>query len=428
MTIAISTALFFFLLVAGLDVGFSMIVAALLGMLLHAGGGVDPVMVPLTLVSGVDTGALVAVPLFVLAGEIMNHGGLTRRLIDWASAMVGHFRGSLSQVSMMTNLVMAGISGSAVADATATGSLLIPAMKQEGYKPGYAAAVIAAGAMLGPILPPSIPMIVYAVIANVSIARLFLAGVVPGLMLFFGYVVICAVIARRRNYAARPRASLREQLRSTRTAIWALMVPVLILAGIRSGVITETEAAGVICVYALLVGVFIYRDLKLRDLGEVFFSAAKISAVILFLLAAAGPFAWLMSESHLATRISQAILTISSDPLVVLLVVNLMLLVVGMVFEPLPALVMFVPTLIPIQAQLGIDPIHFATVVILNLMIGMLHPPVGLLILITGAIGRVRLWSVAVETLPFLGWSLLVLALISIFPALVTWLPGAAMR
>jgi tripartite ATP-independent transporter DctM subunit len=428
MIIAVSTVLFFVLLIAGLDVGFSMIVAALLGMMLHAGGGVDPVMVPLTLVSGVDSAALVAVPLFVLAGEIMNHGGLTRRLIDWASAMVGHFRGSLSQVSMMTNLVMAGISGSAVADATATGSLLIPAMKRDGYKPAYASAVIAAGAMLGPILPPSIPMIVYAVIANVSIAKLFLAGIVPGLMLFFGYVAICAWIARRRGYQAKPRAPFREQLRSTRIAIWALMVPILILIGIRSGVITETEAAGVICVYALLVGIFVYRDLKLRDLGEVFYSAGKISAVILFLLAAAGPFAWLMSESHLATRISAAILGFSSDPLVVLLVVNLMLLLVGMVFEPLPALVMFVPTLIPIQAQLGIDPIHFATVVILNLMIGMLHPPVGLLILVTGAIGRVRLWPVAVETLPFLAWSLVVLALISIFPALATWLPNISLR
>ena len=428
MIIAISTVLFFVLLIAGLDVGFSMIVAALLGMMLHAGGGVDPVMVPLTLVSGVDSAALVAVPLFVLAGEIMNHGGLTRRLIDWASAMVGHFRGSLSQVSMMTNLVMAGISGSAVADATATGSLLIPAMKKDGYKPAYASAVIAAGAMLGPILPPSIPMIVYAVIANVSIAKLFLAGIVPGLMLFFGYIVICAWIARRRGYQAKPRAPFREQLRSTRIAIWALMVPILILIGIRSGVITETEAAGVICVYALVVGLFVYRDLKLRDLGEVFYSAGKISAVILFLLAAAGPFAWLMSESHLATRISAAILGFSSDPLVVLLIVNLMLLVVGMVFEPLPALVMFVPTLIPIQAQLGIDPIHFATVVILNLMIGMLHPPVGLLILVTGAIGRVRLWSVAVETLPFLGWSLVVLALISVFPSLATWLPNLSLR
>ena len=246
MIITISVLLFFFLLIAGLDVGFSMIVAALSGMLLHSGGAIDPIMAPMNLVSGVDSAALIAVPLFVLAGEIMNHGGLTRRLIEWSTAMVGHFRGSLSQVAMTTNLVMAGISGSAVADATATGSLLIPSMKKEGYKPGYAAAVIAAGAMLGPILPPSIPMIVYAVIANISVAKLFLAGIVPGLMLFVGYVAICAIIARRRNYLAKPRANWREQLRSTRVAIWALMVPILIIFGIRSGIITETEAAGVI--------------------------------------------------------------------------------------------------------------------------------------------------------------------------------------
>ena len=428
MIITISVFLFFFLLIAGLDVGFSMIVAALAGMILHSGGGIDPIMAPMNLVSGVDSAALIAVPLFVLAGEVMNHGGLTRRLIDWSTAMVGHFRGNLSQVAMTTNLVMAGISGSAVADATATGALLIPSMKKEGYKPGYAAAVIAAGAMLGPILPPSIPMIVYAVIANISVAKLFLAGIIPGLMLFAGYVAICAIIARRRNYLAKPRATWREQVRSTRVAIWALMVPVLIIFGIRSGVITETEAAGVICIYALVVGVFIYRDLKVRDLGTVFYGAAKTSAVILFLLAAAGPFSWLMSEAHVATMISQSILGISKDPLIVLMVVNLLLLAVGMVFEPLPALVMFVPTLLPIQAALGIDSIHFATVVIINLMIGMLHPPVGLLILITAAIGRVRLWSVAVETLPFLAWSLMVLVLVSVFPFLVTWLPNVAIK
>lgn len=428
MIIIFSVLIFFLLLVVGLDVGFSMIVAALTGMLLHTGGGVDPIMVPMTLVSSVDSAALVAVPLFVLAGEIMNQGGLTRRLIEWSTAMVGHFRGSLSQVAMTTNLMMAGITGSAVADATATGAMLIPAMKKEGYKPGYAAAVIAAGAMLGPILPPSIPMIVYAVVANVSVAKLFMAGIVPGLMLFAGYVAICAFIARKRNYLAKPRATWRTQVQSTRVAIWALVVPVMIVLGIRSGIITETEAAGVICIYALFVGIFIYRDLKIRKLGAVFYSAAKTSAVILFLLAAAGPFSWLMSEAHIATMISQFILGISKDPLIVLLVVNLLLLAVGMVFEPLPALVMFVPTLLPIQAALGIDPIHFATVVIINLMIGMLHPPVGLLILITAAIGRVRLWSVAMETLPFLGWSLVVLLLVSVFPFLVTWLPNLAIR
>lgn len=423
MLIIISTLVFFGLLVAGLDVGFAMILAAMIGMLMH--GGIDLVMAPLTVVSGVDSAALITVPLFVLAGEIMNRGGVTRRLIEWSTAMVGHLRGSLSQVALMTNLIMAGISGSAVADATATGGILIPAMKKEGYKPGYAAAVIAAGAMLGPILPPSIPLIIYAIMANLSIGKLFLAGVVPGLLLFFGYMAICAWVARREGYAAKEAATWMERAVATRGSIWALLVPVLIIAGIRSGFITETEAAGVICVYALIVGLAIYRDLKIRSLGEVFLAAGKTSAVILFLLAAAGPFSWLLNESHIATRISQGILSLSSDPLVILLIVNLMLFVVGMILEPLPALVMFVPTLLPIQAQLGIDPIQFAMIVVLNLMIGMLHPPIGLLLFVTGAVGRVPLWPIAVQLLPFLGWSLLVLVLISVFPGIVTWLPNS---
>jgi tripartite ATP-independent transporter DctM subunit len=425
--IVLSTLIFFGLLLIGLDVGFSMILAALIGMTLRSGAGIDPVMTPMTLVSNVDSVALMTVPMFVLAGEIMNRGGVTRRLIDWSAAMVGHFRGSLSQVSMITNLIMAGISGSAVADATATGAILIPEMRKEGYKPGYAAAVIAAGSMLGPILPPSIPMILYAVMANLSVLRLFLAGVTPALLLCGGYMIICGLIARRRNYVARERATWGTRAKVTRASIWALLMPVLIVGGIRSGLITDTEAAGMICVYALLVGLFVYGDLKFKELGSVFYDAGRTSAVILFLLAAAGPFAWLLSESHIATLISQAILSISTDHFVVLIVVNLLLLAVGMILEPLPALVMFVPTLLPIQAQLGIDPIHFATVVIVNLMIGMLHPPVGLLVFVTSAIGRVPIWSVAVEVLPFLGWSLVVLVLISAFPGLVTWLPNLVM-
>jgi tripartite ATP-independent transporter DctM subunit len=425
--IVLSTLVFFGLLLIGLDVGFSMILAALIGMTLRSGAGIDPVMTPMTLVSNVDSVALMTVPMFVLAGEIMNRGGVTRRLIDWSAAMVGHFRGSLSQVSMITNLIMAGISGSAVADATATGAILIPEMRREGYKPGYAAAVIAAGSMLGPILPPSIPMILYAVMANLSVLRLFLAGVTPAVLLCGGYMIICGLIARRRNYVARERATWTTRAKVTRTSVWALLMPVLIVGGIRSGLITDTEAAGMICVYALLIGLFVYGDLKFKELGSVFYHAGRTSAVILFLLAAAGPFAWLLSESHIATLISQAILSISTDHFVVLIVVNLLLLAVGMILEPLPALVMFVPTLLPIQAQLGIDPIHFATVVIVNLMIGMLHPPVGLLVFVTSAIGRVPIWSVAVEVLPFLGWSLVVLVLISAFPGLVTWLPNLVM-
>lgn len=425
MVLGASIALFLALLVLGLDVGFSMILGAMLGMLLNTtAGSIDLAMIPMTLVSAIDSEALVAVALFVFVGEAMNYGGLTRRLIDWSMAMVGHFRGALSQAALATNLVMAGISGSAISDATATGTILIPAMKKDGYKASYAAAVISAGAMLGPIMPPSIPLLIYGVLADLSIGRLFLAGVVPGLLLYAGFVAICARAARRNDYQAREKAPWSERVSQTRKAGWALVVPVLIIGGIRSGLVTETEAAGVLCVYALLVGFFVYRDLKYRDLGNLFFSTARTSGVILFLLAAAGPFSWLLNESHMAIRVAEMILGVSDNPLVVLFTINVILLVLGIVFEPLPALVMFVPALIPIQETLGIDAIHFAVVVIVNLMAGMLHPPVGLLILITSAIGRCSLWAVALETIPFLVWSLIVLALISVFPQLVIALPN----
>lgn len=409
-------------LLLGFDLGYAMILAALVGMLW--GGTMDPVVASMSLVTNVDAASLLTIPLFVLAGEVMNRGGVTARLVEWSDAMVGHFRGSLSQVALMTNLIIAGVSGSAVADAAATGGLMIPAMKKQGYRTGYPSAVIVAGAMLGPILPPSIPMIIYAVMANLSIIKLFMAGVVPAFLLYFGYVAICAVIARREGYAASPKASLGQRLRVTRYSIWALMMPVLIIVGVRSGLFTDTEAAGVIGLYALVISLLVYRAVKVGGLPPIFFDAAKTSAAILFLMAAAGPFTWLLAEMRVAQAIANSLLGLSDDPLVVLLIVNLMLLAVGTILEPLPALVLFVPTLLPIQAALGIDPIHFATVVVLNLMIGMLTPPVGILIFVTASIGREPVWEVTKRSLPFLAWSVAVLFLIIFFPALATWLPS----
>ena len=415
---------FLLLVVMGLDVGFAMIAAAFLGMLLRSGSFEDAVQIPLTAVSSVNTAALITVPLFVLAGELMNRGGVTRRLVAWSGAMVGHMRGSLSQVSVLTNLVMAGITGSAVADATATGIALIPAMKAEGYKPGYAGAVIAASAMLGPILPPSIPMLIYAVMANISVIRLFMAGVVPALLLAAGYMAICAVIARQRNYGARPAATWGERVAITRKSIWALFMPLLILGSIRSGIVTVTESSALVVIYTLLVAVVIYRDLSLRDLGAAIYHAGRTAGVILFLLAAAGPFSWLLSEAHIATGIADGIIGLSHSHAVVLLVVNLLLLVVGKILEPLPAMVMFIPALIPVQAYLGIDPIQFAVIMILNLMIGMQTPPIGLLLFVVSAIGNIPIGSVIREITPFVIWSLVVLLLVSVFPPLTLWLPA----
>jgi tripartite ATP-independent transporter DctM subunit len=420
----LALVLFFALLIVGFDVGFSMLFGAVFGVFFKPDRATDAVIVPLTMHAGIDSAALIAVPMFILAGEFMNRGGVTRRLVDWSLAMVGHWRGSLSQVSVVTNFIMSGVSGSAVADASAVGAALIPSMKQEGYRPGYAGAVIAAGAMLGPIIPPSIPMIVYAVIANASVIRLFLAGIVPGLLLAGGYMVICAVTARRHGYPARARTGWGERLAVTRRSIWAIIMPLVILGGIRSGLFTDTEASAAIAVYALLIGLFVYRDMKLRDLPSVFYDAGRTAAVILFLLAAAGPFSWLISESRIAAGVADSILSITRDPFLALLIVNALLLLVGTVLEPLPALIILTPALLPVQQALGLDPTHFGLIVVMNLMIGMLHPPLGLLLFVVSAVGRIPIVSVAWEILPFLAWAIVVLLLVSFVPGLATFLPN----
>jgi tripartite ATP-independent transporter DctM subunit len=267
-------------------------------------------------------------------------------------------------------------------------------------------------------------MLIYAVIANISVIRLFIAGMLPALLLAAGYMAICAIIARRRNYGAHPRAGWHKRWEVTRGSIWALIMPLLILGFIRSGFVTINESSAALVIYTLLVSVVIYRDLRLSGLIQAIYHAGRTAGVILLLLAAAGPFSWLMSEAHIATGIADAIIGLSHSRAVILLVVNLILLVVGKVLEPLPALVMFIPALVPVQAYLGVDPIQFGVIVILNLMIGMQTPPIGLLLFVVSAIGDIPLWPVIVEIVPFVIWSLVVLALVTIFPWLTLWLPA----
>jgi tripartite ATP-independent transporter DctM subunit len=424
MTLTFIVLVFLVLLLLGLDVAFSMIVASVAGFALRADPWGDAAMLPLTMLTGVDSAALLSIPLFILAGELMNAGGVTQRLVEWAMAFVGHFRGALSQVAVLTNLIMSGVSGSAVADATAIGTTLIPQMQKEGYRKGYPGALIAAAAMLGPIIPPSIPMVIYAVVSNQSLIKIFLGGIVPGLLLALGYMVICRFQAVRHGYPARAPASWSERLRVTRVSSWALLMPVLVLGGIRMGVVTDTEAAAVIVLYAAFVGIFIYKELGFRQLGQLLFSSGRTSAVILFLLAAAGPFSWLMAEGRIGDGVRQLVFMWSADPLVVLLMINLLLLLVGKILEPLPAMILFVPTLLPVAAELHLDPIHFAIVVIVNLMIGLQTPPIGLLLFVSSAIGGEPMGAIIRQIVPFVLWSLVVLLLVTFFPPLATWLPG----
>ncbi|MFO1318958.1 MAG: TRAP transporter large permease [Burkholderiales bacterium] len=414
---------FMLALIVGLDVGFSMLLSAWLGVE-YRGDDVNPTMIPQFMIAGVDTYALVQVPLFILAGELMNRGGLTLRLIDWAQALVGRVKGSLGHVSILTNLVMAGVSGSAVADAVATGKPLIPAMRKEGYGDGFAGAVIAAGALLGPIIPPSIPMVVYAQLSQQSVVKLFMAGVVPGLLLASGFLVICSIVARVRDYPSRPAVPLAGKMRATGRAGWALLMPVIIIGGIRFGYTTDTEAAVVAVLYSLVVSLFIYRGIRWRELPKLLAEAGRSTAIILFLLAAAGPFSWLVAESQVSQTVVDTIQGWSTDPILVLLIVNAFLLLIGCIIEPLPAMIIFLPVLIPLGAQLGIDPIQFGAVVVLNLMIGLMHPPIGLLLFVVSSVGKIRIAPVMWQSLPFLAWALAVLVLTIVFPGLTTWLPG----
>ena len=415
---------FLLALLIGFDVGFSMIFSAWLGILAKPGEAIDTAMMPLYMISGVDSYALVQVPLFILAGELMNSGGLTMRLIDWAMALVGRLKGSLGHVSIITNFVMAGVSGSAVADAVATGKPLIPAMRKEGYGEGFAGAVIVAGALLGPILPPSIPMVVYAQISSQSVVKLFTAGVVPAILLAAGFLVICSIVARYRRYASRERVDFKSKVRATGRASWALMMPVIVIGGIRFGLLTVTESAAVAVLYALVVSFVVYRGITLRQLPRLIFHAGRSTAIVLFLLAAAGPFSWLVAESQINQTVIDTIQSVSTNPIVVLLIVNLFLLLIGCIVEPLPAMIIFLPLLIPLGAQVGIDPIQFGAVVVLNLMIGLIHPPIGLLLFVVASVGKLRLGPVMWEVLPFLGWALLVLVLTIVFPPITTWLPS----
>jgi TRAP-type transport system large permease protein len=413
---------FILLLLIGVELGFAMIIAAWLGVLFKTGQSVDPVMLPTSILSGISYSALVQIPLFVLAGEVMNRGGITERLVRFSIAWMGGLRGSLGHVSILTNLMMAGISGSAVADAVATGKALIPQMQKAGYGSGYAGAVIAAGALLGPIIPPSIPMVVYAQLANESVGKMFMAGLVPGLLLAAGFFVICSIVGRRRGLAREEPQPLGARLRVTLDAVWALLMPVIILLGIRAGLVTDTEIAAVAVIYAIVVSLFVYRTMSLGDFPSVFIAAGRSSAIILFLLGAAGPFSWLVAESQVSETAVAMIRSISDHPVIVMLIINLFLLVVGFVLEPLPAMIIFIPALLPIGAELGIHPIQFGAVMVINLMIGMLHPPIGLLIFVVCGIAKLPFGAVSREAIPFLLWSIAVLVLIILFPPLTVWL------
>jgi TRAP-type transport system large permease protein len=425
--VAVGFGVFFLLIFLGQEVFLAM-ASAVVALILVAKIGLDAmVVIPQTMTFGVESLELAAIPLFILSGELMNAGGITRRLVVFSRVLIGHIRGGLSMVAVMVNMLMAGVSGSAVADASSTGAVLIPAMKEDGYDVDYAAALIASAATVGPIIPPSIPMIVIAVVANVSVGKLFLGGAIPGIIMGLGLMFTCYVIARRHNYPKLPRATASEVLYAFRDAILALLMPLFILFGVVFGIATLTEIAGVAAAYAAIVGGLIFREIKLSQVMTLLGNAAVMSAVILITLTTAHTFAWFMTTSQVGVKLMSLVAPFVHEPIVLLLLINVFMLLVGCVFEPFPAIVIFVPIMITVVKSVGLDLTHFCVIVVFNLMLGLLTPPVGLNFFVTATIANRPPEAVIKKLWPFFLILLIVLVICTLIPQLVLWLPNTLM-
>ncbi|HSP25415.1 MAG TPA: TRAP transporter large permease subunit [Saliniramus sp.] len=417
MTIAVFLAALLGAMAIGVPVAFSLMFTGIV--LMFYMGIFNAQIVAQNMISGADTFTLLAIPFFLLAGELMNAGGLSKRIIEFAVSCVGHIRGGLGIVAVIAAVIMASLSGSAAADTAALASILIPMMRDAGYNVPRAAGLMGAGGIIAPVIPPSIAFIIFGVAANVSITQLFMAGIVPGLMMAIALVATWMFVSRRENVKPLPRQPWSERAKATGRAGWALVMPVIILGGIRFGLFTPTEAAVVAAVYAMFVGMFIYRELKVSDLYGVFLQAAKTTSIVLFLVAAALVSAWLITSANIPAEISGVIRPLIESPKVLLLVIMLLVLVVGTALDLAPTILILSPVLMPIIREAGIDPVYFGVIFVMNTCIGLITPPVGIVLNVVSGVARVPLGQVVVGILPFLLAQIGVLFLLVLFPELV---------
>ena len=374
--------------------------------------------------TGIDSFPLMAVPFFVLAGELMNHGGTTRRLIDFANVLVGRIPGGLAHTNIVASMFFGGISGSAVADAAAMGSILVPGMVRKGYQPGFSAAVTAASSTVGPIIPPSIFMVIMGVTTGLSIGGLFAAGIIPGLILGLSMMGLSYVMAIRHNYP-------KESIPFTLPVIWkefvsagpALLAPFIILGGILGGVFTATEAAAVAVLYAFLLGKFIYRELTYKSLVRIFVQSGTTTAVLLLIIGMANIFAWVLTQQQIPTKIATMLLALTDNPYLILLLINLFLIFIGMFLEGGAAIIILAPTLLAVITKVGIDPLHFGLVMVLNIVVGLLTPPLGVCLFVVSGVTGLDLSLVIRSVVPFLILEFGVLLLITYLPAVILFIP-----
>lgn len=427
LTVMIVLLLFFSLM--GMEIAWAIGIAAMAYIALDnlAGGRVPFVLFSQMMVTGIDGYSMLAIPLFIFAGDIMNSVGMTQRIIRLATALVGHFHGGLANVGVFANYVMSGISGSAIADAAATGTVLLPEMKRKGFPEAFSGAVIAAAATVGPIIPPSIIFVMLGALMEISVGRLFLAGIIPGTIMFVAMFAITWWISRKRHYPRETKATRVELMTAFRQGSAALLAPVVIIATIVLGIATPTEAAAVVVVYAAALGAFVYRTLTLDAVIRAAGRTAIASSVIMLTVSTSGVFAFIAVSERLGEILTQAMLSVSSNLNVLLFLANALLLVLGMFMEILPILLILAPILFPLFGGMGVDAVHLGVIIVLNLMIGMITPPIGLNLFVISAISGVGVIEIFRAAIPYVLVLFVVLMLITYVPELTMYLPNLLM-
>lgn len=423
MTVAVFLFSLLGAMAIGMPIAYALLICglALMGFMAATGAlpAFDSQILAQRFIDGADNFPLLAVPFFLLAGEFMNAGGLSRRIVNFAMAWVGHYRGGLGYVAVIAAVIMASLSGSAVADTAALAALLLPMMKQAGYQVNRSAGLIASGGIIAPVIPPSIGLIIFGVAGNVSITKLFLAGIVPGILMGVAIGLTWWWVARRENVQPAPRMGLLERLRVTGDGLFALFLPVLILGGMKFGVFTPTEAAVVAAVYSFVVGMFIYRELRVRDLYRLVLAAGKTTAVVMFLVAAAMVSAWLITVANIPTEVARMLEPLMGDKMLLMFVIMVLIVVVGTALDFTPTVLILTPVLMPVVIKAGIDPVYFGVLFIMNNAIGLITPPVGTVLNVVCGVARITMDEAFKGVMPFFLAQLAVLFLLVLFPDLV---------
>lgn len=412
----------FGLIALSVPIGFTLIAIAFAMMVFQ--GQIHPEILTQRLIGGIDNFPLLAIPFFLIAGEIMNYGGISRRIVKFADSLVGHITGGFGYVSVLAAMIFAGVSGSAVADTVAVGSILLPIMKDQKYSVPESTALLCSAGCIGPIIPPSIPLILFGVIGEVSIVKLFLGGIIPGIVIGLGLMVTWYFYAKKRGYTSRKRATFREVLVATRQAFLALLTPVIILGGIVGGIVTPTEAGVIAVVYAFLVSTLVYHELKLSQFPRILISAIKTTATIMLVVGGATTAAYLITTAEIPQLVANALLSISHNPYIVMLLINILLLMVGIVMDMGPAILIVAPILLPIVTDLGLDPVYFGVIMTVNLCIGLLTPPVGNVLYAGTALGKIEVLDLAKSATPFLAVMIVMLLIMTYLPGLVMFIPS----